>query len=62
MVPLERVPLLREDEEAAQALAEIQQSAVNRGLVLDVDGRLAGILSISDIADALELYRLRRRL
>jgi Zn-dependent protease/CBS domain-containing protein len=61
MVPLERVPLLEEDEEAAQALAEIQQSGVNRGLVL-ADGKLAGILSISDIADALELYRLRRGL
>ena len=46
-----------------QALAEIQQSAVNRGLVLDADGRLAGILSISDIADALETAAgLRRRL
>ncbi len=61
MVPLERVPLLREDEAAAQALAEIQQSGVNRGLVLDDGGQLVGILSISDIADALELYRLRRR-
>lgn len=61
MVPLERVPVLREDEDAAQALAEIQQSDVNRGLVVD-DGRLVGILSISDIVDALELYRLRSRL
>jgi predicted transcriptional regulator len=60
MVPLERVPLLREGEAAAQALAEIQQSGVNRGLVLDDGGQLVGILSISDIADALELYRLRR--
>lgn len=61
IVPLARVPLLREDEDAAQALAEIQQSGVNRGLVLDARGQLAGILSISDIAAALELYRLRRR-
>lgn len=60
MVPLERVPVLREDEDAARALAEIQQSSVNRGLVLD-DGRLVGILSISDIMDVLELYRLRTR-
>jgi Zn-dependent protease/CBS domain-containing protein len=60
MLPLERVPVLREDEEAAQALAEIQQSGVNRGLVLDRSGQLVGILSISDVADALELYRLRR--
>lgn len=61
MLPLESVPVLREDEEAAQALAEIQQSGVNRGLVLDRSGQLVGILSISDVANALELYRLRRR-
>ena len=61
MVPLERVPLLSVGEDAAQALAEIQQSGVNRGLVLDDGGALLGILSISDIADALELDRLRRR-
>ena len=60
MLPLERVPVLGADEDAAQALAEIQQSGVNRGLVLD-GGRLIGILSISDIMTALELHELRRR-
>jgi CBS domain-containing protein len=60
MLPLDRVCVLAPDEDAAQALAEIQQSGVNRGLVLE-DGRLVGILSISDVMRALELRELRRR-
>jgi Zn-dependent protease len=54
MLPLERVPLLREDEELADALAELSESPVHRGLVLD-DGRLAGLLSLTDAARALEI-------
>jgi Zn-dependent protease/CBS domain-containing protein len=60
MLPLERVPTLTPDEEVTRALAEIQQGDVNRGLVLE-DGRLTGILSISDVMAALELHELRRR-
>ena len=38
MLPLERVPLLEEDDELADALAELSENPVHRGLVLD-DGR-----------------------
>ncbi len=47
-------------EELVDALAELSGSDVNRGLVLD-GGRLAGFLSITDLARALETGGLRRR-
>jgi Zn-dependent protease/CBS domain-containing protein len=56
MVPRTDVPLLTEDESAIDALAELSTSRVNRGLVVD-DGRLAGLLSITDLARALEVGR-----
>lgn len=60
MIPLEEVPLLREDELAADALLALQQSGVSRGLVVENES-LVGILSVTDIAQALELRRLRGR-
>jgi Zn-dependent protease/CBS domain-containing protein len=59
MLPLEETPVLHEDEDAAKALAALQESGVNRGLVFD-DGQLTGILSVTDVAFALELRSLRR--
>ena len=56
MLPRTDVPLLSEDESAIDALAELSASPVNRGLVVD-DGRLAGLLSITDLARALEVGR-----
>jgi Zn-dependent protease/CBS domain-containing protein len=56
MVPREEVPVLDADEAAIDALAELSTSEVNRGLVLD-NGRLAGFLSITDLARALEVGR-----
>jgi Zn-dependent protease/CBS domain-containing protein len=56
MIPRDAVPLLDEDEQAIDALAELSGSDVNRGLVVD-DGRLAGFLSITDLARALEVRR-----
>ena len=56
MVPREEVPVLDADEPAIDALAELSRSEVNRGLVLD-NGRLAGFLSITDLARALEVGR-----
>ena len=53
MIPRERVPVLEEDETAEDALAQLSESEVSRGLVLDGE-RLAGFLSISDLARALE--------
>jgi CBS domain-containing protein len=55
MIPRERVPLLDEDEPAIDALAKLSASDVNRAVV--DDGRLAGSLSITDLARALELGR-----
>jgi Zn-dependent protease len=54
MVPLDQVPILDEDEDAVDALEELSNGEMQRGLVLDADGRLVGLVSISDIARALE--------
>lgn len=53
VIPADQVPVLREDQLAIDALAELSESDVNRGIVLE-DGRLIGLLSISDLARALE--------
>ena len=58
-LPLDRVPVLHERDDLADALGELGEDGLNRGLVLD-DGRLAGLLSITDVLHALELRRLRR--
>jgi CBS domain-containing protein len=60
MVPLEDVPVLREDEEAIEALAELSEANVHRAVVLDGD-RLAGLVSITDLARALEVGMPRQR-
>jgi CBS domain-containing protein len=59
MLPLEQVPELREDEELVDALAKLGSSEVRRGLVVE-DGRLDGLLSITDLSRALEIGRPRR--
>ena len=56
MFPLDDVPLLTENELAVDALEELSAPTGNRGLVVD-DGHLAGLLSITDIARALEVGR-----
>jgi CBS domain-containing protein len=56
MIPRDQVPLLDESEEAIDALAELSASEVNRGLVIE-HGGLAGLLSITDLARALEVAR-----
>ena len=56
MVSLDEVPLLTEDEAALDALAELSASDAHRGLVVD-NGHLAGLLSITDLARALEVGR-----
>jgi Zn-dependent protease len=60
MIPLERVPVLEADESAVDALAELSETDVNRGFVLDGD-RLAGFISITDLARALEVRAPRGR-
>ena len=56
MFPLDDVPLLTEDELAVDALEKLSAPSGNRGLVVD-NGHLAGLLSITDIARALEVGR-----
>jgi len=60
MIPLERVPILELDDTATDALAELSETDVNRGIVLDGD-RLEGFVSITDLARALEVRMPRRR-
>jgi Zn-dependent protease len=60
MLTLDAVPVLEEDEPLEDALAELGADGIGRGLVLD-DGRLLGLLSITDLVRALETDGLRRR-
>ena len=60
MIPIERVPTLEADDTATDALAELSSGDVNRGVVLE-NGRLAGFISITDLARALEIGMPRRR-
>jgi CBS domain-containing protein len=56
MFPLDDVPLLTEDELVVDALQELSAPSGNRALVVE-DGHLDGLLSITDIARALEVGR-----
>ncbi|HEV3407103.1 MAG TPA: site-2 protease family protein [Gaiellaceae bacterium] len=60
MIPKDRVPVLHESDTAVDALAELSQADVNRGVVLE-NGGLAGFVSITDLARALEVGLPRRR-
>jgi Zn-dependent protease/CBS domain-containing protein len=59
MLPRDEVPVVRADDELFEAAGELSESEVNRGLVLDGE-RLVGLLSITDVARALELRRVVR--
>src|ERR687896_1131620 len=57
MIPLDEVPLLAETARAVDALADLSsRPGANRGLVVD-NGRLDGLLSITDLARALQARR-----
>jgi Zn-dependent protease/CBS domain-containing protein len=56
MIPLDQVPLLTEDTKAVDALAALSSPTSNRALVVD-NRHLAGLLSITDLARALEVGR-----
>ena len=60
MLPLDEVPVLEPDELAIDALAELSQDDVGRGLVVR-DGLLVGLLSITDLMRALEAPPRRSR-
>jgi CBS domain-containing protein len=59
-VPLGSVLLLAEDTTAVAALTALSSPTSNRGLVVE-NGHLAGLLSITDLARALEVRRRPRR-
>jgi Zn-dependent protease/predicted transcriptional regulator len=61
MIPRERVPVFDEDDAAVDALAQLNESELNRGIVVE-DGQLTGFVSITDLARALEVGVPRRRL
>jgi Zn-dependent protease len=55
-IPIDDVPRFTPDTPAREALDALLQSRVGRGLVIE-DGRLVGILSITDLARALDFGR-----
>jgi CBS domain-containing protein len=59
MIPAEQLPVLTEEERAFDALADLSSPTTNRGLVIE-NGHLAGLLSITDLARALQIGRPRR--
>jgi Zn-dependent protease len=61
MLPLDEVPRLTGGEELFDALGELSEGAVNRGLVLADGDRLEGFISITDLARVLEAGGPRRR-
>ncbi len=60
MIPRERVPVFDEDDTAVDALAQLNDGELNRGIVVE-DGRLTGFVSITDLARALEVGMPGRR-
>jgi Zn-dependent protease/CBS domain-containing protein len=56
MYPLSSVLVLAEDTKAVEALTALSSSTTNRGLVVE-NGDLTGLLSITDLARALEVRR-----
>jgi Zn-dependent protease/CBS domain-containing protein len=60
MIDRAKVPTLDQDETAIEALAELSEADIHRGLVVEGE-RLAGLISITDLARALEVRTRRRR-
>jgi Zn-dependent protease len=60
MIPRDRVPVVKETDDLIDAASELSDGEVNRALVLDGD-RLAGLLSSTDVARALQIRRLGGR-
>ncbi|HEU4451065.1 MAG TPA: site-2 protease family protein [Gaiellaceae bacterium] len=60
MIPRESVPVVAADEELVAAAGDLSEHDVNRALVLDGE-RLVGLLSVTDVARALETRGYARR-
>jgi Zn-dependent protease len=56
MLDLGQVPTIDAEADAVDAVAPLQGNQLRQTLVLE-DGRLAGVLTLSDLADAVELRR-----
>jgi CBS domain-containing protein len=56
MIPREQVPVVQADDDLIEAAGELAESDLRRGLVLDGD-RLVGLLSMTDVARALQMRR-----
>jgi Zn-dependent protease/CBS domain-containing protein len=61
MIARDDVPVLRASDPLLEALALLSGHPVGRALVVEDGGRLAGLLSVSDLARALEAGPPRRR-
>jgi Zn-dependent protease len=59
MIPLDRVQLLEPDAQLVDAVQALMATEVRRALVLE-DGRLVGLLSITDVSRVLEVGSWRR--
>ena len=60
MIPRDEVPVVEQDDELVLAAGEVAEHEVNRALVLDA-GRLVGLLSVTDVARALQMRAAGRR-
>jgi Zn-dependent protease len=60
MIPRDDVPVVEQDDELVLAAGEVAEHEVNRALVLDA-GRLVGLLSVTDVARALQMRGAGRR-
>ncbi|MCC6222103.1 MAG: site-2 protease family protein [Thermoleophilia bacterium] len=60
MLPLDTVPVLDPGDELVEAASALAEGTAGRALVLE-DGRLVGLLSLTDIARALEVGGPKRR-
>ena len=60
MIPRDEVPVVEQDDELVMAAGEVAEHEVNRALVLDA-GRLVGLLSVTDVARALQMRGAGRR-
>ncbi|MGH3056872.1 MAG: site-2 protease family protein [Gaiellaceae bacterium] len=60
MIPRAEVPVVGQDDELVLAAGEVAEHEVNRALVLEA-GRLVGLLSVTDVARALQMRGAGRR-
>jgi Zn-dependent protease/CBS domain-containing protein len=61
MLPRADVPVVDEDDPLADAASALGGDGVGRALVVGDDDRLLGLLSVTDVARALEIGRIRAR-